>query len=557
MYRYLYMDIAVALGGDLSGLGSDEHMQTTWNRIRGCPLFENKTCIMRLGRWFQHERKASTFSPWAPVMLLVLLHMGLETGWWKHISETPLFNKEACIELLADTPDATGELPSDDGGTARFDPDAPLPKTMQESNEELERKRKSANGNLHFAALFLSRSRENRLWRASVALAEPFSEQHGREVVMSTTKGACRSCIAVGLGKGMRRLATRSLVFSLPQHSLSKCGLPVPWRNSIYRRKGASFQSMCSSSCILVFSRLLSGFQYTSALPYFFARLLHNDGEKVREALSDIRQWSIVLEGLERDAVRRPEVRSLVSSLLWPRFTWVREQLVRLSEDGFGTVGPLVRGEVQYFVNALLTTRPVELAFNSLRDRIRYHKAKQMGEEAKWHETEHHDPRGARSPPACPHCDSARHCADEVAGQPLRWRQVGQLQHGEGYLEHARPRPGAMADSDATGRAVSGVGVAERLAGAGRPGGAREAVLGVARRPWYGLAWPGAAGFARPFGCDPICNWAWYSSDSVRDRVYTWRANRLETTGKLNRLRGRWNTPLGICVKVMLCEVGL
>lgn len=137
-------------------------------------------------------------------------------------------------------------------------------------------------------------------------------------------------------------------------------------------------------ACNLLYARLLAGFQYMYYLPYFFLRLLSPDLAKVRAALTTLSTWNEVLSRMEQQALRRPDARALVSSLLWPRYTWVREMLVRLAEDKFERVGPIVAGEVEHFSRGMLTTRPVELAFNDLRDRGRHHKAKQMNEASKW-----------------------------------------------------------------------------------------------------------------------------------------------------------------------------
>ena len=181
IFRYLYTDITFALGlHKKPEVGSETHMQQTWEHVKKCPLFYKKSCIVRLGRWFHHELGAVNFFQWAPVMLMVLLHMGLELGWWNHISETPLCSKEEKIELLGEA----GQQDAEDLPRKPMEGSAgvgeKLPRTVKESNMELEKKRRSANGNLHFAALFLSRSRETRLWQAALWFCEPFRVRHAR-----------------------------------------------------------------------------------------------------------------------------------------------------------------------------------------------------------------------------------------------------------------------------------------------------------------------------------------------------------------------------------------
>ena len=48
--------------------------------------------------------------------------------------------------------------------------------------------------------------------------------------------------------------------------------------------------------------------------------------------------------------------------------------------------GEIVKGEVKGLVTGLVTTRPCELAFNALSDRMRNHTGKQVGEVGKWQE---------------------------------------------------------------------------------------------------------------------------------------------------------------------------
>jgi len=122
---------------------------------------------------------------------LILLHMGLHRGWWHNFSETPLFNQDRQMEIELEAEDVVvGELAAmaADARVQREDAEAPLPRTVKESNEALEGMRTTASGNLHFSALFLCRSRERRLWKAAVGLSEPFRVRHGKDIVMSSTK---------------------------------------------------------------------------------------------------------------------------------------------------------------------------------------------------------------------------------------------------------------------------------------------------------------------------------------------------------------------------------
>ena len=388
IFKYLYLDIASALGlHKQAELGSEDHMQRTWAYVHKCPLFQKKGAITRLGRWFQHEHSAMAFFEWAPVMLLALLHMGLELGWWHHISETPLHTREQKVELLADPDDSDGELQQEEVAARPVAQCEELPRTVKESNAELEKKRRSAHGNLHFTALFLSRSRETRLWQAAVRFCELFRTRHGKDIVMSCTKGGLSELHQTWAWQGQEPCCQEMLENLASQgfaESMQLSGAAAEQHTEAENKFVLKY--LLKFICSLLFGRLLTGFQYMYGMPFFFATLLRHKPDKVQLALAQLEKWWKCLQTMEEAATRDGEAHSFVLSLVWPRLTWVREQMVRLLENDWAEVGAIVKGEVEALVTGLNTTRPCELAFNAIRDRMRHHTGKQVGEVGKWQE---------------------------------------------------------------------------------------------------------------------------------------------------------------------------
>ena len=90
VFLTLYPELTKELGLDSGDLGSEGHMKLVFLKASKAYLLHNKGDNVKLGRWYSYVAKAKVWRESRLPILLVLLAYGMQKGWWKHISETPL-----------------------------------------------------------------------------------------------------------------------------------------------------------------------------------------------------------------------------------------------------------------------------------------------------------------------------------------------------------------------------------------------------------------------------------------------------------------------------------
>lgn len=95
-------------------MGSEQHMKTVFESLRWSRVFKSKQDRVKLGRWASWFNANRSWRGEKMPLLLVLMYMGMQKGWFKSIWDLPIFSSRH-MELPEDPdldPDASEVAPA-------------------------------------------------------------------------------------------------------------------------------------------------------------------------------------------------------------------------------------------------------------------------------------------------------------------------------------------------------------------------------------------------------------------------------------------------------------
>ena len=172
------------------GLGTREHVASTYAGMASSSLCQSKGTHVALKTWFGWTKAMEEFQELWHSMLLMLIVVGLSSGWWK----------DGLLPLDGHVP-----LP---GGAEEVDlaqAGGPESKTAEQKMHSL---RLACSNSLHMATQILAEASKQAIMRIIVVVSEPIDIAHRQEVKMLTTAANVKA-FYIGLSKGLytRRLA--------------------------------------------------------------------------------------------------------------------------------------------------------------------------------------------------------------------------------------------------------------------------------------------------------------------------------------------------------------
>lgn len=396
VFRFLYTDIARAFRMHLDiDFGGPDHYRKVWDRCKQCPFLFKAMSKMRLGRWYQHENKAVVLFEWIPCILMYLIWFGIRKGWWQNIVQTPLYHRNHFQALLDDDPGAVvpADVLAEDVVEAAAAPpvvegaEVVAQKSVKESNDELQKTWKSVKGTLHFAAVVLARLKNINLWKCNVLLSMPLVHQHAKDVPASQSPALAKTMI---INQSLDGFAQSVLdIFAVLQDYdfLVEIGMdPEMDEHEGDAETNAFVLSHCLRFvCHLGYARLLSGYELCKHPPFQFLQLFHPAVDRP-EKLKQFSDAFELLTSMEEKALTCKRTDKFLFDLVWPSAVWVREQFVRLLEDGFERVPSEFSEECDMLSDKSFTTRPVELMFKEHRHTESIVSGGQLGSRTIWHQ---------------------------------------------------------------------------------------------------------------------------------------------------------------------------
>ncbi|CAK0877019.1 unnamed protein product, partial [Prorocentrum cordatum] len=181
-------DICYPLICEDRGISMEQQIDPSF-REKLWKLLPSSACFHRmgfqpvLGRWGNFESKHTAFNPDRSVILMILLHMGIQKGWWKDVQHSPLFKVLTDVGDVCDD-DGLHDL-AGGGDDADGPPDPPAPAgglalaakpKVKDSNAALQRVRQSRVNTLDFACWYLADIGGSREMDAATIAVGPLTE---------------------------------------------------------------------------------------------------------------------------------------------------------------------------------------------------------------------------------------------------------------------------------------------------------------------------------------------------------------------------------------------
>ena len=362
--------------------GTPEHMERIFKKLAGCRVLHRKGDHVRLGRWFSWFRNLEERSGDFSAMLLFLVYTGIREGFWTSIYDSPLV--EPCTHASSGP---EGQQPEQEVGAIPSSSAAPT--SVKGSNAEVAEVRKKCRNTLELAVRILANHLRFRCARLIQSVFKPVVSSFGIwQTAFKTQLGTLSTVL--GWAAGTSQSAVMFEVWQTLEDgaALSRCGFLPGLDRGMLQGAVMDEESIAASMLTLIVNvvgmRLSAMSHYCMNLPYLFVLLLSPETE-VREAclqkLQAIWQW---LEKAEERAWSEAGVKKVLDELEWPRWVWVREIFIMLSEFSFQHVPHDVRNSVRGFATGLLNSEMNESAFNELRTHEGHAPNKKLGCAAAW-----------------------------------------------------------------------------------------------------------------------------------------------------------------------------
>ena len=226
LFAFVYDDVVHETGLPTIGMGSTEHFDMTWQKVKSCPIWSHRGDTVKLGRWQSTFNVAAWWRGQRSSYLLVFLGVGFKKGWWKSIAHLPF--QQMGVDVDADpsmpSPGVLGRIASPAASTsssssscvAAFNvapavasaaSSAPvavatvaskpstsgekLCHTVKQSKADLQQLRHNCNNTMHLSAVVLANRFSFQIMDALTIVCRPMSEVFN--LIRTTFKTRMRS----------------------------------------------------------------------------------------------------------------------------------------------------------------------------------------------------------------------------------------------------------------------------------------------------------------------------------------------------------------------------
>jgi hypothetical protein len=346
--------------------GTKASIQEIWEAFCEAEIFKIKFDRVKLCRWGSHSDRVDEWGEFNfHCCGLQTTFMCIKGGLVKSLDDLPIYGEY---------PDVALEKPAD-AAAAKKDGKK---KTVKESMAEVS-KAFAKHGS---ALLFVCHVACNPMkWKVTFGcnkIMRPSRLANGRSLtLLSTRKGTLDWTSSMADGAHDQVLqATIDVLFGADAN-LSGFGFMMPddpmakdpslAQDDVYlARKLSTFLFG------MLEHTLLSAMHYSHSLPGLFAKLTRPwEAERTTAGLQELQNIFLLLENLDKLAIVDKDIQKLLSAMVWPHMTWIREVLAILNEGDFNMIPKWLQDEIIEWAQGFFTSRIVELFYQFLRRKER------------------------------------------------------------------------------------------------------------------------------------------------------------------------------------------
>ena len=156
LFKLLYERLAVDFNcQDDLDFGSQAHRRKVWDLAAAHKSTLNQGQKMKLGRWGSWFMAQEQLRSGRHTLLLGLVLVGIEQGWWPSLASSPLF-RVTKLTAEEDVPPGAGEGDVAASAAPAADADEPVRSTVAASNKEMASLKSACHNTMHFAAMVLA-----------------------------------------------------------------------------------------------------------------------------------------------------------------------------------------------------------------------------------------------------------------------------------------------------------------------------------------------------------------------------------------------------------------
>jgi hypothetical protein len=345
-FLVFYERICCAMGWVDSDFGSREHQKMIRERLTHSELLTSKGKLVKLRRWRSWvDRWTDLLKHWHTLAFFLMI-VGVMKNRWKHIDDSPFYKPITYGVDHAKVIDLEADASGDDGASkdpASASIDA-APTTMKTSNACFKQSRSDTSNTLDFCIRVLCDIKKHQIITFQVALSNPIWVDFGmRNTKDKTIMGQVSGLLDLANGSVFKVIT--EVFAELHSGSLVKnmgliCELGDEPSDVQVREDQLMADRVLQYVWRLVRDQLQATLHFIECLPDAFVLLISDVQEDRAKGLKHCASlWTQLLE-LDAAQTVSPFFEGLHRSMEWPRNTWVREQLVSLSEHSFTVVPP-------------------------------------------------------------------------------------------------------------------------------------------------------------------------------------------------------------------------
>jgi len=422
-------------GGVLSSdFGSEEFAKGLWDSLPKASYWGGIKNEVKLNRFFSFCGRSREFRPDEGTVLLALLYIGINKGWFSGVDDTPLCNASKRVDLdsvvasaeaptssaapmasrattssasassrstmavavaVASRADGPSRSAGDSASSSAIGAAAAVPPqaktTMKRANEEVDKAARKVVSTMLTCLMALANSTTEKLWAFLDEIPRPLEEAHSIEMTVHKTQaGLLRWHSQMAAGEFTGPLEAMIALVRSPSgcRRLGFCD-----SSEVQDPESADMaeQTLLAETCFK-FTRLLVATELQSLRtlcgrpPGRFAALLHESEDTRKAALAWCKKLYEDLTYFEKVALEDDWVSDFLAKLIWPMNTWARETLIGLDECNFARIPDDIRQNLEESFRGFGRTIPAENTFGAwseLGDRSS--KTKRVGRALRWY----------------------------------------------------------------------------------------------------------------------------------------------------------------------------
>lgn len=181
--------------------GSATHRAEVWQKCSDHKVWRAKGMKMKMGRWASWYSCQEQLRDGRHTLLLGLVLVGLDQGWWASLAQSPLFQVTSLQDRDGAAAEDLGE-PTSDEPAQRREAEELVRQTVAASNAQVNKVKSACQNQMHFAAMVLANPFKAQLVDILVECSKPLRVDFWAGIERAMTKvGALHRDIDLATGK--------------------------------------------------------------------------------------------------------------------------------------------------------------------------------------------------------------------------------------------------------------------------------------------------------------------------------------------------------------------